>query len=140
MAVRGALGALALASVLLGGAAQAGEPLGTWQVPGGAILIRIAACGASLCGMLLDSPRLKAEPNARDDKNKNPALRARPLRGISMLTGFKGGPPAWVGSIYLPGSGDTYRATMTSPDADTLSLKVCPVGPLCKTQALKRVK
>jgi uncharacterized protein (DUF2147 family) len=121
------------------GSARA-DVMGLWQVPGNAILVKIAPCGAALCGTLLNSNRLTADPNARDEKNKNPALRSRPLRGITMLQGFKGGPAAWTGgSIYLPGSGETYRASLTLDDADTLSLKGRQ-GPFCKTQVFKRAK
>ena len=132
--------AVAVALAAAAGSVQAAEPLGIWQVPGSVITIQVAPCGAALCGILINSNRIKADPNARDDKNKNPALRTRPLRGVAMLQGFQGGPPAWKGKVYVPGNGDTYGATLTLTDADTLNLKVCPAGPLCQTRTLKRVK
>ena|SRR5258706_10402767 len=136
-----AAGAIAACVLTLGfaGAAHA-DVMGIWQVPGNAFQIRIAPCGAFLCGVLLDSNRLRAEPEARDEKNKNPSMRSRLLRGITMLQGFKGGPTSWAGgSIYLPGNGETYKASLILNDPNTLSLKGCQ-GPFCKTQVFKRAK
>src|SRR5258706_13770850 len=110
-----AAGAIAACVLTLGfaGAAHA-DVMGIWQVPGNAFQIRIAPCGAFLCGVLLDSNRLRAEPEARDEKNKNPSMGSRLLRGITMFHGFKGGPTSWAGgSINLPVDSNPYNPRIT---------------------------
>ena len=115
------------------------DVLGFWHVPGSAFQIQITPCGAALCGILLNSNRIKADPNVRDEKNKNPALRGRLLRGITMLQGFTGGPTKWNGTVYLPGDGQFHKASLTVSDVDTISLTGCQ-GPFCMTQVFKRLK
>jgi uncharacterized protein (DUF2147 family) len=133
--------ALALAAGVLGPAAARADVSGLWAVPKTHIQVRFAPCGADLCATLINSNRLTLEPGARDDKNKNPALRGRPLRGVTMMWGFRGGPTDWKGGhIYSPGSGDIYPATMTLADADTLKVKGCTAAVICLTQTLKRVR
>lgn len=134
------LAACAAATLVLSAGAAHAEVSGVWTIPGSPLMLQIAPCGANLCGAILSTPKLKADPGAKDEKNHNPALRTRPLRGLYMLYGFKGGPAAWTGgSIYLPGNGDTYPATLALIDAVTLNLKACK-GVFCKTQVLKKVR
>jgi uncharacterized protein (DUF2147 family) len=141
MGGRTAIGAFAaawLCAVSLAGAARA-DVMGTWHASGNALQIQIAPCGTALCGILLNSNRIRADPNVRDDKNKNPALRGRLLRGITMLQGFTGGPTKWSGNVYLPGDGQMHRAALILEDAETMTLKGCQ-GPFCMTQVFKRAK
>jgi len=83
------------------------------------------ACGAPR------SPRL-------DTNNADPSLRARPLIGLSILSGLKpridGG---WSGQIYNPEDGQTYRATLRRVGADTLEVEGC-VLVLCKKQVWRK--
>jgi uncharacterized protein (DUF2147 family) len=50
-----------------------------------------------------------------DWKNPDPALRDRPVMGLTVLHNFvPDGPDRWVnGTIYDPDSGNTYKSTMT---------------------------
>lgn len=135
------LAALAAATAALTSPALAGDPTGLWQTPTNGGQVRIARCGQALCGTLITSAHIRADPNARDEHNKNAELRGRPLRNLPMLTGFTGGPTEWRGgSVYNPADGGTYRGTITLTDDNTLRLRGCIVAPLCKTQTWTRVQ
>lgn len=134
--------ALAATAVLaLASPALAADPTGLWQTPTNGGQVRIARCGQALCGTLVTSDHIRREPNARDTQNKDSALRTRPLRGLTMLSGFTGGPSEWRGgSVYNPADGGTYRGTITLTNDNTLRLRGCIVAPLCKTQVWTRVQ
>lgn len=134
--------ALAATAVLaLASPALAADPTGLWQTPTNGGQVRIARCGQALCGTLVTSDHIRREPNARDAQNKDSALRTRPLRGLTMLSGFTGGPSEWRGgSVYNPADGGTYRGTITLTNDNTLRLRGCIVAPLCKTQVWTRVQ
>lgn len=131
----------ALASPALASPALAGDPTGLWQTPTNGGQVRIERCGQALCGTLVTSDHIRRDPNARDERNKDQALRGRTLRNLPMLSGFTGGPTEWRGgAVYNPADGGTYRGTITLTDADTLRLRGCIVAPLCKTQTWTRVQ
>jgi uncharacterized protein (DUF2147 family) len=136
--------ALAAAMMLAAGAAPthaAGEasPIGVWKTPDDNGQIEIFACGAKLCGKIVSSAQIRANPGLKDSANKDPALRSRPLKGLVLMTGFSGGPSRWTGgAIYRPQDGGTYQGTIDLVDASTLKLKGCVVAPLCQTQTWKR--
>lgn len=123
------------------GAAPADQALGRWATPSKHGVVEIAPCGGSICGKLVESDSIRTNPGFADSKNKNPALRSRPLKGMMLLQGFTRSDTGWDGgSIYNPEDGGTYKATITIVDADTLKLKGCIVWPLCKTQTWKRLR
>lgn len=136
------LSPLAAAAVLLSGQAHAATPVaGLWNLEGENARIRLAPCGAALCGRLADAAKLKRDPKARDSKNEDPSLRRRPLRNLVVMSGFSGGPDEWSGGqVYNPDDGSTYEGEMKLVDADTLKVEVCVLKPLCKTQTLTRVR
>ena len=104
-------------------------------------MIEIAACGASICGRLVESDGLRTNPQLRDTHNRDAAQNGRPLKGLLMLQGFTADEKGWVnGIIYNPDDGGTYKGTITIVDADTLKLRGCIVWPLCKTQTWKRAR
>lgn len=122
-------------------ATPADQAIGRWATPSKHGVVEIAPCGASICGRLLESDHIRANPAFADSNNKNPALRNRPLKGLTILQGFTRSNDGWEGgSIYNPEDGGTYKATITIADADTLKLKGCIVWPLCKTQTWKRLR
>jgi uncharacterized protein (DUF2147 family) len=117
------------------------QAIGRWMTPSKHGVVEIATCGASICGRLVDSDHIRTNPALADSKNKNPALRNRQLKGLTILQGFARGENGWDGgSIYNPDDGGTYKATITIADPDTLKLKGCIVWPLCKTQVWKRLR
>ena len=146
-----------LAMMLAAAAQMAGTPAGTSAAGGPADdiagrwitetrhgIVEITPCGASICGRLIDSDTIRGDPRSRDDNNKDPAQRQRPLKGLMMLQGFHAGTAhsakSWnSGSVYNPDDGGTYHGTITVVDARTLKVRGCIVWPLCKSQVWKRV-
>jgi len=114
---------------------------GLWRTPTNNGEVRIAECGQALCGRIVSSDRIKADPELRDTKNRNEALRSRPLKDLLMLQGFTGGPTEWKGgTVYNPEDGGTYKGRLKLQDADTLRLTGCIVAPLCKSQTWRRIE
>ena len=135
------LAAAAVAATALASPALAGDPTGLWQTPTNGGQVRITRCGQALCGALVTSDHIRAQPNARDEHNKDASQRNRPLRGLTMLSGFTGGPTEWRGgSVYNPADGGTYRGTITMTNDNSLRLRGCIVAPLCKTQTWTRIQ
>ncbi|HEV2551184.1 MAG TPA: DUF2147 domain-containing protein [Stellaceae bacterium] len=128
MIARRGLAALAIAAPLafVPAAARAGDIAGLWLVEAKDAVIDIAPCGERLCGAVvwLKEPR----PNGQvrlDDKNPDPALRARPVCGLRLLYDFKAsGENEWEdGHIYSADEGATYAAKMALLDANTLKVR-----------------
>jgi uncharacterized protein (DUF2147 family) len=71
------------------------------------------------------SPNASPERPDKDEKNPDPALRDRPLVGLSLFAGFDyDGDGRWSGgTIYDPNSGKTYRCIVTIVDDDTLKVR-----------------
>ena len=129
----------AAAALAAAAPALAASPHGAWKTPTGQV--EIYSCGAQLCGKITGSPRISANPDLRDAKNKDEHLRSRKLMGLVFLTGFGGGPKEWTnGKVYNPEDGNTYQGTITLVDDNTLNLRGCVIFPLCKTQTWSRLK
>ena len=79
--------------------AQSAEPIGVWLTEKGDARIKVSKCGNGICGVIvgLKDPidRTTGQPQI-DDKNPNPALRTRPVIGISLFLGML---PEEVGHI-----------------------------------------
>ena len=134
-------GALALAAVLASPSAQAAEPTGLWQTASRGGQVEIYRCGAALCGRLVSSDGLKADPNLKDVNNSNAGQRGRGLKNLTIMSGFSGGPKEWSGgSIYNAEDGRTYSGSLTLDGDNTLKLRGCVVAPLCKTQTWTRLR
>jgi uncharacterized protein (DUF2147 family) len=106
---------------------------GRWTTVEGKALVEIGQCGQSLCGHI--QKILKPTPGRppTDINNPDKALRSKPLAGLALLTGFSADGDIWKGKIYDPESGKTYRSELRRT-GDTLNVKGCLFGPLCKTQ------
>jgi uncharacterized protein (DUF2147 family) len=134
-----------LLSILASGALASGgvgdSAIGRWQTETKHGVVEVTACGQSICGRLLESDKIRTNPQLRDEKNKDPAQRDRVLKGLLMLQGFKAHNGQWTdGTIYNADDGGTYQGTLTMVDRDTLKVKGCIVWPLCKSQIWKRAK
>ncbi len=126
-----------------------GSALGEWNTatsqtaPERAARVRIAPCGAALCGQIswLKTPRLPNGGVPRDDRNRDAAKRGRQIMGMTLLSGFKAeGPGRWGGGqIYNPDDGRSYKATLSLKGADVLIVKGC-YGPFCRSQTWTRVR
>jgi uncharacterized protein (DUF2147 family) len=135
------LAAVLTASAAFAAPVLASDPTGLWQTPTNGGQVRISRCGQALCGVLVTSDHIRAEPGALDENNSDRSLRTRPLRNLPMLRGFTGGPTEWTGgSVYNPADGRTYRGTITMQGDNTLRLRGCVVAPLCRNQTWTRVQ
>ncbi len=115
--------------------------VGHWKTETRNGIVEIARCGPSICGKLLSSDGIAANPNLADVNNKEPSLRTRKLKGLQMLNGFTLADGAWTGgNIYNAEDGKTYGAKITMVDANTLKLRGCIFVPLCKNQVWHRVR
>jgi len=130
----------AVASVVVAHAAGAATPAeGFWQAGSGGAVIEIHSCGDALCGRVIDSDDLRSNPYLTDDANKDPTLRGRPVKGMDILQGFKGGPRVWTaGRIYNPADGRVYHAEVKLIAPDRLKITGCVIFPLCGSQVWRK--
>jgi uncharacterized protein (DUF2147 family) len=130
---RAAAALFALAALAAPMSAQALE--GTlWRTASGAGIVRMEPCeGGKLCGVLTRAVT-GGQPGV-DANNPDPALRARPLVGMRILSGFSRAPDGRHvgGRIYNPEDGKTYRSELATRPDGKLAVKGC-VGPICRTQ------
>lgn len=123
-----------------GGAVRGDTVLGRWQTETKHGVVEISRCGASICGHLLESDGIRADPQLRDVHNADAAQQQRLLKDILMLDGFHWKSDAWVGGwIYNAEDGGTYHATVSVTDATHLRVKGCIVWPLCKSERWTRL-
>jgi len=136
---------LAAVALLLGAArayAQTAEPVGVWLTEKGDARIKVSKCGSGICGVIvwLKEPidRATGQPQV-DDKNPNPALRTRPVIGISLFIAMR--PSAqgrWSGQIYNADDGGTYVSHVSFAGGDALRVEGC-VGMICGGETWTRV-
>lgn len=114
--------------------AQSPTPTGVWQDSSGRVQVEIAPCGEFLCGKIV---WFKWPDNAQglplvDLKNKDPALRTRPLLGLTILYGLRRtGENTWAGGkIYNPEDGVNYQATMSIQPDGSLRVRASEAIPL----------
>ncbi len=136
---------IAPAALVLGLALAApalASPLdGVWLTPEKNGTVRIYECGPAICGKILDSDNIRANPAITDEKNKDASLRSRPMKDLQIITGVTGGPRVWKnGSVYNPEDGGTYHGSLTLIDPDTVKLEGCVIYPFCKSEVWRRVK
>ncbi|MEG3163973.1 DUF2147 domain-containing protein [Sphingomonas sp. PB2P19] len=134
---------LIIAAALLAGApATADTVIGRWKTETHNAIVEIARCGSSICGKILTSDAIRANPSMKDAKNSNVALRSRPIQGMQMLSGFKpeGGGVWGSGQVYNAEDGKTYSGKITPLGTNQLKLRGCVFFPLCKTQTWTRVR
>lgn len=145
-AIAGRVLARAIAGIVVAGGllfaadpAKANEsPAGRWATPGVAAIVELAPCSdtSGLCGTirwLWEATDEKGRPRL-DAQNADATLRARPLVGLSILSGLTpaaGG--SWAGRIYNPEDGQIYRATLRRVGNDTLVIEGCVLF-ICQKQ------
>ena len=95
--------------------------------------MRIVACGAALCGHVVQASEV-----ARQD-----ALRGgtASLIGTQVLSNFvPAGPDRWKGWLFVPDKAIRTRARTIFQGTDKLSVVACePIGVLCRKQVWRRV-
>ena len=137
--------AFAIITTLVGASsalAQSGEPVGVWLTEKGDARVKITKCGSAICGVIvgLKDPIDPATGQPQvDDKNPNPALRTRPVIGISLFVGMRpSGPGKWSGQIYNADDGGTYVSHVTFSGGDALRVEGC-IGMICGGETWTRV-
>jgi uncharacterized protein (DUF2147 family) len=132
-----------LLGMALAGAAAIGpgdNATGRWMTETKHGIVEVTMCGTSICGHLVESDAIRADPDARDTKNKEEGQRSRRLKGLLILQGFTAKDGGWAGgTIYNGDDGGTYNATVTQIDRDHLKVRGCIVWPLCKSQTWTRL-
>ncbi len=131
-----------LAAALAGAPAGAAELSGAWLFQSWAA-VGLYPCGAAICGRIVWL-NFKKPPGQRFDHDKlnpDPALRTRPLCGLTVLTRLRpAGVDRWRGGVfYNPRDGHTYRVNVEFAGPATLKARFYVVAPLLgKTQVLQR--
>ena len=87
---------------------ESDSPVGDWQTENKGV-VRIAECGAALCGYTLDS--------SSKDKGEAVLINMKPKTGTR-----------WTGSVYSKDSGDTYYGTVDMKGPNTLRVEACALG------------
>ncbi|QNQ10598.1 DUF2147 domain-containing protein [Sphingomonas alpina] len=135
---------IAGALLLFGSGAAIASPdsalLGKWRTQQRNGVVEIHRCGKALCGRVLDGDPLRANPDQRDIRNSDTALRGRKVMGLRILSGFTGGPTEWKGGpLYDPNTGDgATSGSLTLENPSTLKVKGCIAVFLCRTQTWTR--
>jgi len=106
---------------------------GYWRTADGDT-VNIYACAGSVCGDVVASPDIPRDgPIPTDENNPDPALRDRPIIGLTIISAFEEGRDRWRrGRIYDPRNGESYRSAIRRTGPGTLEVQGC-VGPLCRT-------
>ncbi len=122
-------------ALLIAAPAQAAAPIGgRWFTEAKDSIVEISSCGAALCGKIVRI--LIPPPDGRpaiDRNNPDPALRTRPILGLTLLSGFRDGGGEWTGgTIYDPRAGRSYKARLARLTNGTLKVTGC-VGPFCRS-------
>ncbi len=115
--------------------------LGVWLIGHRDAKVKIYKCGAKkqkFCGKIVwvkDGP-------PTDRKNPDPALRNRPILGLTIMKGFSFRANRWLGGrLYDPKSGNTYKGSMRLASPDRLELRGYVLLPLFgRTDTWTRVK
>ena len=117
--------ALALFALSGGVSADPGVVEGRWLTQDGDGWIQVSLVGDSLEGRIAGAPPGRESEREVDDLNPDPALRGRPLDGLTIMSGFEyDGDGKWTnGKIYDPNSGKTYKCTATLINPDTLKIR-----------------
>ena len=135
--------ATVIALIAPGVLASTDIPEGVWLIDKKAA-VQIFGCNSLLCGRILwlQSPRDSAGQLSQDNKNRNPALRQRPLCGLTMLWNLRAsGPDRWEGGrFYNPEDGKTHHVSAYLKSADMLVARIYLGMPAFgKTKVLHRV-
>lgn len=136
------LPALALLLPVSANAVERSPLLGKWRTEKQNGVVEIRPCGAALCGYVIDGAPLRANPDQRDIRNTNMALRNRQVMNLRVLSNFAGGPREWTGgAMYDPDTGDgASSGSITLESADTLKVRGCIAVILCRTQKWTRLR
>ena len=128
---------------LMAQGAVAAVPAGVWLIDKKAA-VQIFDCQGLMCGRIawLYKPRDAQGVLDRDKNNPDPALRQRPLCGVTMLWNLHpDGPNRWRdGWFYNPDDGKTYRVSAELKSDDVIVARIYVGVPLFgRTKTLARI-
>jgi uncharacterized protein (DUF2147 family) len=119
--------------IIYTGPASSEAPEGTWLLAN-RVAIQVFECSGLLCGKIvwLVRPRTPAGQPDVDRLNPDPALRQRPLCGLTIIWGLQPDSPGhWSnGWLYDPQDGNTYDLTAELTAPDRISARVYRGVPL----------
>jgi uncharacterized protein (DUF2147 family) len=108
-------------------------PEGIWLLAS-KVGVQVFDCNGLLCGRIvwLVNPRSATGQPDLDHRNPDPALRQRPLCGLTIIWGMQpNGPGRWSnGWLYDPEDGTTYDVTAELTTPTTMSARVYRGVPL----------
>jgi uncharacterized protein (DUF2147 family) len=137
--------AVAFAILGLAGPSHAADISGVWLTDTADAHVRMAKCGPNLCGTLIWLKEPKDPQTGKvltDAHNSDPAKRSRPLLGLAIALDFHPSPEdpgKFVGQFYNADDGNTYRGSISQPNADALRVEGCLLV-FCQAQIWTRVK
>lgn len=109
---------------------------GVFRNPSGSVKVRLADCGALLCGTIV-AATAKARADAAD-AGQTRLIGMQLFRNLAPVAQPKGAPRRWEGEVYIPDKDKTVagRATL---DGRKLEVEGCLLGDaLCKSQEWTR--
>ena len=132
--------AVAVTVTALGAAAYAQtaeDAVGVWLNPENKSQTEFYKCGSGLCAKIVKV----VDGQKTDDKNPDPAKKARPIVGlIIMQDAKKTGPNKWSGTLYNRANGKSYSGTLTVKSKNAVDLSGCVAAVFCQTTTFTRVK
>lgn len=96
-------------------------------------VIEAAPCGDGICGQIVAVGGTSSNPQRYDEFNPDPALRTRPLCGLTIFGSFEpnGEPNEWEGGwIYNPRDGETYSSNMALAEDGNLEVRGYVLSPM----------
>jgi uncharacterized protein (DUF2147 family) len=112
-------------------------PVGVWRDNEKGSVIQIYECGNALCAKVVKP----YEAGARDTNNPNPALRDRPLTGLTFMNGAKkSSTNVWKGTLYNAEDGKNYSGSMTLVSNGELQMQGCALSIFCQTRVFSRIR
>ena len=120
-------------------AAAPGAVQGLWLTDDHKGVVRIAPCGAALCGTIAKVADTSGAAPKTDIHNPDARLRGRAILGLPVLTGFVDAGSYWKGRAYDPKSGKTYRSTLELNPDGTLKVSGCILF-ICEAKRWTRVR
>jgi uncharacterized protein (DUF2147 family) len=141
-----ALRASGLAAALFGlgvSVAQAADPVGTWRVPNGDAIVRIADCaslqpapgqpgtpGGTLCGVVVWLKELIDPATGKprvDSLNVDPAKKNQPILGMQGVFDMRPAkePMQWEGRVYNIDDGKVYDGSIVMRSDNELYIQGC---------------
>ena len=122
--------------------ANALDVTGTWLIQDTTAKVRIYLCGEALCGNVtwLSQPLDDVTGKPQTDKlNADPEKRGRAMLGVPVVLGLQRNSEEnkWIGQIYNPDDGSTYRGAIELIDQMRLKVEAC-ISIYCQTEIWTR--